>query len=113
MGFGWIVQVGLFDIAFRGSCIAGYTYAPTGYSLLLASPCGNSGISCWISHQGPLPGSPLSRQRVLYQPSSFDARKRTDPWCGVELETLVTDSWSLVDQWKMSVLGGFAAKGGE
>lgn len=45
MGFGWIVQVGLFDIAFRGSCIAGYTYTPTGYSLLLASPCGNSGIS--------------------------------------------------------------------
>lgn len=113
MGFGWIVQVGLFDIAFRGSCIAGYTYTPTGYSLLLASPCGNSGITCWISHQGPLPGSPLNWQRVVYQPSPFDARKRTDPWCGVELETLVTDCCSLLDQWKMSVLGGFAAKGGE
>lgn len=36
-GFGWIVQVGLGDIAFRGSCIAGHGYVLRGYSPPLPS----------------------------------------------------------------------------
>lgn len=75
--FGWIVPVGLFNIAFSGSCTGVHAYAPPGYSLPPSPPCGNSGTARWISHQGPPPGSPLI-QHMLYQPFPFSAGEITD-----------------------------------